>query len=357
MALFTRRFTDAGAPPGTIVEPTSASPTKLRFIRYSPSSLEEGEVASASDVPRPSDDGVVWYDLRGLGDGSVVEQFRELLGLHPLSVSDVMNLGQRPKVEDYDDVLFVVLRMVTTGAESGQLTWEQVSLFMGPGWVLTIQETHEDCLESIRERIRDGRKKIRGSGSDYLGCMVLDTVVDGYFPVLEAFGERLEALEEQVFEGARGEVLGHLYRMKRDLTGFRRATWPLREALNTLLREEESPLTDLAKLHLRDALDHVMQVVEVSESYRELSASLADVHLSIVGHRTNEIMRVLTVVSAIFIPLTFVAGVYGMNFDRESPWNLPELGWTYGYPVFWGVTAVIFTSLLILFARLGWLRR
>ena len=357
MPIFRRQFTQPGAPPGTLVAPASAPETRLSFVRYSETEYADGEVGSVADLPDPRPGSVTWYDVRGLGTPHVLEELQAKLNLNTLAVSDAMNVGQRPKVEDYGDVLFIVMRMVTMDADGGALTWEQVSLFLGPGWVLTVQETYEDCLEPLRQRIRDARKRIRRSNSDYLACMVLDAVVDGYFPVLEVFGDRLESLEDQVFEGDGKDLLSRLYKMKRDLAGFRRATWPLREALTSLMRDEEAPIGDTSRLHLRDTLDHVMQIVEVSESYRELANSLADVHLSIVGQRTNEIMRVLTVVSAIFIPMTFVAGVYGMNFDTGSPYNLPELGWTYGYPIFWGVCALLFFSLLALFVRLGWLRR
>lgn len=320
-------------------------------------SLREEDCASAREAfDWVEADGTTWIDVRGLGDGTLVQEFGELLGLHPLAVSDVVNLGQRPKMELYDQVVFAVVRMVTTD-EEGALQWEQVSLFVGPGYLITFQETHDDCLEPLRQRIRMGRPRIRRNGSDYLGVMVLDAIVDGYFPILERFGEQLERLEDQILEEGRRDALPDLYRTKRDLASFRRAAWPMREALAQTLRDEESPLGETALLYARDTLDHAMQVVEVSDSCRELVASLADVHLSMVGQRTNDVMKVLTVVSAVFIPLTFLAGLYGMNFDTASPWNLPELGWRFGYPVFLLVCSVIACLLLLLFRRLGWLAR
>jgi len=282
-----------------------------------------------------------------------VRELGEHLELHQLAVSDVLNVGQRPKVDHYENTLFVVMRMVTLDSEGG-LNREQVSLFLGDHFVLSFQETYEDCLEPLRKRLRDGRKQVRSNGASYLACMIIDAVVDGYFPILEHYGDKLEDLEYRVLDGAR-DVLADLYPTKRDLAEFRHSTWPLREALADLIREDEDYLTDLDRLHLRDTLDHTMQVIDVVESYRELAASLVDVHLSMIGQRTNEIMRVLTVVSAIFIPLTFVAGIYGMNFDTDLPGNLPELGLAYGYLIFWAICVVLAGSLLILFRRLGWL--
>lgn len=358
MGLFNREFSRQGAPPGSFAETAGRVEPRIIVKSYSESELEEygfeGVDGADGAVAVLAPDRVTWIDIQGLGDGSVVQRFGELLDLHPLSVSDVVNTGQRPKVDAYEQHLYVVLRMVTLDSD-GELVWEQVSLYVGDTYVLTFQESYDDCLGSLRDRLRGGRKQIRSSGSDYLACAVIDAIVDGYFPVLEHYGDLLERFEDRILEEGDFDVLSELYVTRRDLAGFRRSTWPLRDALGRLAREEDDRLGDVSRLHLRDTLDHVVQVVEVNESYRELAATLVDVHLSMVGQRTNEIMRVLTVVSAIFIPLTFIAGIYGMNFDTRSPFNLPELGWTYGYPFFWGICALLGLSLLVLFRRLGWL--
>lgn len=356
MSLLRRAHVAPGAPPGTVAIGPRFEEPRLSFLAYDEASLEEDTCEGVLDLPPISRSGrLTWIDVRGLGDGTLVRDLGEHLGLHALAIADVMNVGQRPKVELYGEVLFSVVRMVTLRSD-GELQWEQVSVFLGPGFVLTAQETPDDCLEPLRERIRAGRRLIRGSGPDYLACMVLDAIVDGYFPVLETFGDRLESFEDRILEDERTDVLPELYTTKRELAGFRRSTWPLREALAMLMREGEAPLSEMARLHLRDTLDHTLQIVEVCESYRELTASLVDVHLSMVAQRTNEIMRVLTVVSAIFVPMTFVAGVYGMNFDTSQPWNLPELGWEYGYVAFWGVCLFVCATLVLVFRRLGWLR-
>lgn len=357
MSLFRRRYPMQGAPPGAVAATEQPSKTEISSISFNDHELEEGTWTRLEDVPTEvSSDRVTWIDVRGLGDGSIVERLGEHFQLHPLAISDVINVGQRPKVEHYDNFLFVVVHMVTFDSE-GELKWEQVSVVLGDHFVLTFQETPQDCLEPLRLRIRTSRKTVRESGADYLASAVIDAIVDGYFPVLEKFGDRLEEFEELILEERKHGVLGDLYVIKRELGGFRRAVWPLREALSQLMRDDEPRLTDPTQLHMRDTLDHTMQVIEVNETYRELAASLVDVHLSMVGQRTNDIMRVLTVISVIFIPLTFVAGVYGMNFDTSAPLNMPELHWPHGYVFFWFICLIVAAGLLLIFRRLGWLQR
>jgi magnesium transporter len=355
MNIFHRRFTKPGASPGTVVVDQSSVEPVIHELAYNASEFKEAKRSSLGEIESLEDAGLTsWIDVRGHGDGSVIQELGARLGLHSLAIADVLNVGQRPKVDTYEGGVFMAMRMVTLNAD-GRLHWEQVTLFVGHGYLVTFQETHGDCLEPLRERLRRGRKTIRGSGAHHLAVSVVDAIVDGYFPVLEHYGDKLESFEDDILERASRDVLPALYLTKRDLAGFRRAAWPLREALAQLLRDDESELTEQSKLHLRDTLDHAMQVVEVNETYRELTASLVDVHLSMVGQHTNDIMRVLTVISAIFIPMTFVAGIYGMNFDTRHPANLPELGWQHGYLFFWGVCFTLAVSLLVLFRRLGWL--
>ena len=356
MTLFRRTFTKRGAPPGTIVPPAVFVEPELHVISFTADVHEEHGVEKPSELrPLLDSDRVVWIDVHGLGDGTIVRELGELLGLHPLAVSDVIHVGQRPKVDAYDGVLFVVVQMATLIGEE-EVRWEQVSMFLGPNYVLTFQETPGDCLDPLRERLRQPSRQIRNAGADYLACMVVDAIVDGYFPIIEFEGERIEVCEDEILDRPTPSTLAKLYEIKRNLTTFRRAVWPLRDALTRLMRNDELALSDSARLFLRDTTDHTMQVADVTESYRELATSLVDVYLSMVGQRTNEIMRVLTVMATIFIPLTFVAGVYGMNFDTRKPMNMPELGWSLGYPFFWVVCLVIVGMLLVLFRHFGWLR-
>ncbi len=355
MKFFQRRFTRPGAPPGELTTPERFFEPQVELISYDAEVLEVARGAElVRDVRAHIRPGrVAWFDVSGLGDGSIVGEIGEQLGLHHLALSDVVNVGQRPKADDYEDFLFFVVRMVTSGEEG--LTWEQVSLFVGEGFVLSFQETSVDCFESLRERLRLGRKQVRCAGADYLAVMVLDAIVDGYFPVLEGLGEELEALEDAILAQATRENLEELYLVRRQLMVFRRAVWPLRDVLSHLVREEHALLSPGAVTYLRDTTDHVMQVTDVVESFRELATTLVEVHLSAMGQRTNEVMRVLTVISTIFIPLTFLVGVYGMNFDTTRPGNMPELGWSFGYVGVWAICLVLAGSLLVVFRRLGWL--
>lgn len=302
----------------------------------------------------PPDEGVLWIDVQGLSDHDLIRGLGERFHLHPLALADVVNLGQRPKVEAYGDVLFCVVRMVTL-TEAHHVKCEQVTLFIGPRFVISFQEDPGDCLDPLRQRIRQARPLMRQSGSDYLGSMIIDAIIDGYFPVVESFGERLEELEARVIDRPKRPVLREIYEAKRELLELRRSTWPLRETLVHLVRDPPPSFHANTVPFLRDAADHAMQVADVIETYRELASSFLDVYLSGISHRTNEVMKVLTVLSSIFIPLTFLAGVYGMNFDTRHPYNMPELGWAYGYPAFLGVCAATAVVLLVIFRRFGWL--
>jgi len=353
--IFHRQLAPAGSSPGTlVVTPGSAKPT-FHAIRYSATEVTEYDpatVSEARDLMLPGH--VVWLDIVGLGDPDMVESLGSLFQLHRLSLSDVMNTGQRPKIDDYGEVLYGALRMVTMDQE-GLIHWEQVSVFVGEGFVITLQEHPGDCFDPVRQRIRSAKRVIRNSGSDYLAIQVIDAIVDGYLPVLEDYGERMESIEELVIDQPGPDVLTDIYQAKRELVHFRRAVWPLRDSLSQLSREGHPLISAESLPYLRDITDHVMQVVDVQESYRELAGSFVDVYLSGVSNRTNEVMKVLTVISTIFIPLTFVAGVYGMNFDPSVRGNMPELRIPYSYVAFWIFTIIVAGSLLVLFRRLGWL--
>ncbi len=352
---FRRHLAPAGAPPGTIHVRAGAAEPRYHAISYDAASLEEHAPATVAEARALLRKGrVLWLDVAGLGDLAALEEFVARFSLHHLAVADVAHVGQRPKVEDYGDTVFFVARMVTLSADGG-IEWEQVSMFQSEGLVLTFQETPGDCLDPLRNRLREGMRLLRAAGSDCLACMVLDAIVDGYFPVLERYGEELEALEERVINDPSPRVLSEVFRVKHELMTFRRAAWPLRDALSRLLREPHALISPATLPYLRDTADHVMQVVDVIESYRELCGSLVDVYLSGMSNRMNAVMRVLTVIATIFIPLTFLAGVYGMNFDTSRPLNMPELGWGGGYLLFWAVCLLLAGVLLFAFHRLGWL--
>jgi magnesium transporter len=350
--IFRRDYAAPGAAPGVLAEQHTQPPPNLRVIAFNANELEEFDAASPTTIKeRMTADRRYWIDVQGDPGASTLEEFGRVFGLHALALADTVNHGQRPKVEDYEDHLFCVVRMGGEG-ESTRFDWEQVSVFISRQFVITIQERPGDCFDPVRARLRAGRKMIRGGGGDYLGAMLIDAVVDGYFPLLEAFGERLEDLETRVLAQPTREVLSDIYREKRELLMFRRSVWPLRDALNQLLRDGHPIFKKGTLPYLRDTVDHLLQVVDVVESCREIAGSFIDVYLSSVSHRTNEVMRVLTIFSTIFIPLTFVAGIYGMNFE-----HIPELKWKDGYFYFWGLSGLVFAGMLVMFHRMGWLRK
>lgn len=320
-------------------------------------------VKECLDIPARA--GVIWINVEGLGQPEILAEIGERFGLHPLALEDVLDVHQRPKVEAYADHYFVVMRMVrlnhevlggepgtrAAGAGAGwEIEEEQVSLFFGPSFVITFQECADgDVFGPVRERIRHARGRIRNAGADYLAYSILDSLVDALFPVLEALGERVEQLEDEVIERPSQEILPKIHALRRDLLGLRRTLWPLREALVVLQREEASFITPETRIFLRDCHDHAVQALELVEMYRETAAFLMEVYLSAQNQRLNEVMKVLTVVGTLFIPLTFIASIYGMNFQ-----HMPEFQWRYGYPAALGLMALVAGGLLGYFRRRGW---
>ena len=349
---FKRRST-VGAPPGTLLSHPDAAPPVIHVMGYGPDTLEEIEVASAKELAAlrgrwP----VMWVNVDGVGDADAIAAIGEAFNLHRLALEDVINVHQRPKMEEYSDYLFGVARAASLG---DRVETEQISFFLGPGWVLTFQEREGDSWDPVRDRLRLGRGRIRTEGADYLFYALVDATVDGFYPVLEEFGARLEMLEEEVIEDPRQDLVGVIHGARRDVLALRHAIWPMREAVGQLYRDPHQLISADNQVYLRDVYDHVIQVIDMLENYREMASGLLDVYLSSVSHRMNEVMKVLTIIATIFIPLTFIAGIYGMNFDPEaSPWSMPELGWYWGYPAVWAVMLVVAAGLIWFFKRKGW---
>lgn len=348
-----------GTPPATLRSRPAApaGPTRITLIQYDADSIFEGEFDGFDELMARFDPAKVnWINVDGLHDTQLLQQLSERFKIHPLALEDVLNTAQRPKVEPYGENIFIVSEMLSFEDDDRTLAFEQVSFFLGPAYLLTFQEEcGHDSFESVRKRLRGGRGFARQRGPDYLAYALLDAIVDQFFPILESMGEAIEEIEEALLERPSKETLRRLYEEKRLLVQMRRASWPHREIVNALMRDESGIVTKETTVFLRDCYDHVTQIIDIIESYRDISAGLMDVYLSSLGFRTNEIMRVLTVVSTLFIPLTFVAGVYGMNFDRASPFNMPELGWKFGYLFFWGVCALVAGTTLYIAKRNKWL--
>lgn len=343
-----------GAPPGTLLSQATALPTAIHVIAYDVEQLVEEEVANARDLADLAGrHRVTWIDVQGLADLDTLRTLGDVFGVHDLTLEDIVHVHQRPKVETYPDHLFVVLRMPR--AEDGALT-EQVTMVLAEGLLITFQERPGDCFEPIRTRLRQARGRIRALDADYLAYTLIDAVIDAYFPLLEHFGEQVEALEDEVTTRPVPAVMSRVHRLKRELLELRRAIWPHREMLAALMRDEIHFVEQTVHTFLRDTLDHVIQLLDILETYRETATGLVDIYLSAASARLNEVMKLLTIIATIFIPLSFVAGVYGMNFDPAvSPWNMPELGWRYGYPIALGLMMAVALGLLVWFHRKGWL--
>ncbi|MBU0800615.1 MAG: magnesium/cobalt transporter CorA, partial [Alphaproteobacteria bacterium] len=287
-----------------------------------------------------------------LADTQLIQDMGDLFGLHPLALEDVVNTHQRSKADSYEGNLFIVARMVTP--RDGALVLEQVSLFLGKNFVLSFQERPGDCFDPVRERIRKGGRRVRLSQTDYLAYALLDALVDSYFPLLESFGDKLDQLEDQIVDGERADMMTDIHEIKRTLHGLRHVIWPLRDALGAVATDHQL-VRDETRIFLRDCQDHVMQQLDILENYRERAAGLTDLYLSVLSLKTNAVMKVLTVIATIFMPLTFLVGVYGMNFNTALPGNMPELNWPYAYPVLWLMMLLLVVGMLYGFRRMGWL--
>jgi len=334
-----------------------APPPKIVLIDYSAANATKVNIEKPEDcTPYLDTESVSWIDVRGLGDEEIWQHLGEVFDLHPLVLEDIVNVPQRPKIEEYEDQLVIIARMVTLNDRGTGFVSEQISLILGKHYLLTVQEEPVyDCLDAVRDRIRTDKGSIRKLGPDHLAYSLLDAIIDGFFPVLEVYGELIEDLEGEVVENPTRQTLEKIHQVKRELLTLRRAIWPQREALNALIRDGSDLISDDVRLYLRDCYDHSIPILDMPETYRELASSMMDVYLSSVSNRMNEIMKTLTVISSIFIPLTFIVGVYGMNFNTEkSPWNMPELNWYWGYPATLAFMLGVAVGMVFFFWRKGW---
>jgi magnesium transporter len=342
-----------GLPPGTpvFVGEKKAEKVRISYLDYDEAQFQEKEVESVEECfPFKDTPTVTWVNMDGIHEADNIKKIGEHFSLHPLILEDILNTQQRPKMEEFEHYTYIVMKMLYYDEEIKEIMGEQVSLIVGENYVISFQEREGDIFESIRERIRSGKGRIRRRGADYLAYSLLDAIVDNYFIILEKIGERLEELEDKVVSDPNPETLHEIHTLKREMIFLRKSVWPLREIINSLARGESSLVKESTQIYLRDVYDHTIQVIDTVETYRDMLSGMHDTYLSSVSNRMNEIMKVLTIIATIFIPLTFIAGIYGMNFKF-----MPELEWRWAYFVVWSVILVVAVVMVIFFRRKKWL--
>lgn len=350
---FKKASKKAGMSPGTLVHvgEQKIETIKITLMNYDQARLEEKELERIEESFAYKDEPPVsWINIDGLHEVDLIQKMGTHFNVHPLTLEDIVNTGQRPKVEDFEDYIYLVFKMLKFEETTGHITSEQVSLIVGPHYVLSFQEAEGDVFSSVRQRIRQARGRIRSAGPDYLAYALIDAAVDHYFLILEKIGERIEHFEEQLHVQATPEILQAIYDLKRELIYFRKQVWPVREVLNAWQKTESALVQEANKIFLRDVYDHTIQVIDTIESFRDIISGVMDLYMSTVSNKMNEVMKVLTIIATIFIPLTFVAGIYGMNFKF-----MPELEWRWSYPLLWAFLFLIFFGMVVYFKRKKWL--
>jgi magnesium transporter len=346
------RAKKAGLPPGTLVHVGERKVERVRIsrVRYNEQRYEEDEPSLTDGLaPAAGDRQVTWINVAGIHQVEVIDAIGKAFGIHPLALEDIVHAGQRPKLEDYEQQLFIVLNAIES-AEGPRIDMEQISLIVGSNYVISFEERDGPLFDAVRERVRAGKGRSRKMGADYLAYALIDSVVDHYFTVLERFSETTEQLEQTLIQRPDPAALRTLHDLKRQMILLRKSIWPLREVVSSLQRGESPLMTDATRLYLRDVYDHTVRVIDTIETLRDLLSGMLEVYLSSLNHRLNEVMKVLTIIATIFIPLTFISSIYGMNFE-----HMPELKWRWGYPALWLLMAAVAGGLLLYFRRRRWL--
>ena len=352
--LFKRSRKKLGLSPGTLIHvgDQKIENVKISMMNYDQGQLIEKEIENVEDsFPYRDTPPVTWINVDGLHDVDIIEKIGRHFGIHPLTLEDIVNTGHRPKAEDFEDYEYIVLKMLTYDENHNHISAEQISFILGPHFLISFQETEGDVFNFVRERIRKAKGRIRKSGCDYLAYALIDAVVDHYFLVLEKMGEKIERLEEDLLGDTQADKpLQIVHHLKREMIFFRKQVWPIREILSYLMKEETSLIQETTQIFIRDLYDHTIQVMDTIESFRDVVSGLQDLYLSAVSNRMNEVMKVLTIMATIFIPLTFIAGIYGMNFEY-----MPELKWHWAYPALWILLLAIAVFMIFWFKKKKWL--
>jgi len=348
-----------GLAPGDLVHvgQRDTGKVKITAIDYDESNINVRVLDSPEEAfPFLGSPTVTWINIDGIHDIGIVEKIGKHFGLHPLTLEDIVFTNQRAKFESFDNYIYILLKMVYLDGKGNETQVEQVSLILGQNYVLSFQEKEGDVFDPIRERLRTAKGKARKMGPDYLAYGLLDAVVDNYFLILEHFGERVEVVEESLIGNPSPECLTDIQSIKKDMLYLRKSVWPLREVISAFHKDESPLIKDSTVVYIRDLYDHTIQVIDTIETLRDMASSMLDIYLSSISNRMNEVMKVLTIIATIFIPLTFIVGIYGMNFNTEkSPFNMPELNWPYGYMFAWAVMIAVALTMLFYFKRKKWL--
>lgn len=342
-----------GSSPSELIAAPEQLPSKIKVLAYGPTGSVEADVSSVEDIARFQNEWPnIWVQVIGLSGVALIDEIGTRFGIHKLALEDILNVTHRAKVEEFDNFLFVILKM---GRHADQFTTDHFCMALKPGLILTFQESEEDVFGLVKERIRSGRGKIRGLGADYLAYALLDSIVDSYYPILDSLNHQLEQLESDVIHETGKRTISRIHNIKSDLLFIHRAIYPMRDIINVLAHDDNDFISSGIIHYLRDCHDQCVQITELAEFYRDLAAGLMNTYLALSGHKMNETMKVLTLVSAIFIPLTFIVGIYGMNFDTRYPLNMPELHAPYGYLAVWSIMLMIALSMIVWFRKKGWL--
>jgi len=356
--VFKRMSKKIGMSPGSVVYVGAEKTEKVTvdFIDYSRDSYEEKRDVSLEDCYKLAEtDTVSWINVTGVHNEEIVQNLCNHFEIHPLTQEDIVNTGQRPKLEEFPNYIVLILKMLTLTESDRKIQTEQVSIVFGKNYVISFQECRGDVFDRVRDRLKKTSPRLRFRNADYLAYALADAIVDHYFLLLEHYSDESEEIEDHVLSSPKSEDMQRIHQIKRELISIRRAVWPLREAAGALSRIESELLDDSTRIYISDLYEHILHVIESVESIREMVSSLMDMYLSSISNRMNQVMKVLTIIATIFIPLSFFAGVYGMNFDTSSPFNMPELSFEYGYILFWGAVIVITLGLVIFFKRKDWL--
>ncbi len=348
-----KRSRKTGLPPGSLIHigERKTEHTKITIFDYDEKNFEEKEVKTVEECFSFKDKATVtWINVDGVHDSEVISKIGGHFGIHPLILEDIMNTAQRPKLEDMCDYIFIVLRMLNYEGKKKAVLSEQISLIVGPNFVISFQEREGDVFDPVRERIRTGKGRLRKMGPDYLAYVLIDAIVDNYFLILEKLGEQVEFLEEEIVSNPGRKTIQALHALKREMIYLRKSVWPLREVISGLERSGSSLIKESTDIFLRDVYDHTIQVIDTIETYRDMLSGMLDIYLSSVSNRMNEIMKVLTIIATIFIPLTFIVGIYGMNFEY-----MPELRWRWGYFAVLGLMVAVGVFMVLFFRKKRWL--